>query len=254
MSLKTRLGNNELTIGSWVTLGHPAVAEVMAASGFDWLVIDAEHSVIELSEIQLLIQAMDVHGCPAIVRLTSNDRNQIKRVMDAGARGIMVPLVNSAGDAAKAVQSVYYPPRGERGVGLARAQGYGAGFRTYMDWLSEEAVVIVMIEHHEAVDRIDEILEVDGVDAFIIGPYDLSASMGMPGQFDHEEVRDAISRAREAGIRHGIPGGIHVVEPDLEALYRQVDAGYRFMGYGLDTRILDSVCRRDLGKIRGRYA
>jgi len=253
-SLKQRLAKHELTIGSWITLGHPSIAEIMANAGFDWLVLDAEHSAIELSEIQSLIQAMDAHNCPAIVRLTSNDANQIKRVMDAGATGIMVPLVNSAADAEAAVRHTYYPPRGTRGVGLARAQGYGAGFNAYLDWLSNHAVVVVMIEHHDAVENIDEILAVDGVDAFIIGPYDLSASMAMPGEIDHPDVEAAIAHTRQAGLAHGKPGGVHVVEPDREELYRQIDSGHRFLGYGLDIRMLDSLCRRDLGEIRSRYA
>lgn len=252
-SLKGRLANNELTVGSWVTLGHPSIAEIMAGAGFDWLVIDAEHSVIELSDIQTLILAMDVHDCPAIVRVTSNDANQIKRVMDAGATGVMVPFVNNAADAEAAVRHTYYPPTGTRGVGLARAQGYGASFKSYLDWLSSSAVVIVMIEHRDAVENIDEILAVPGVDAFIIGPYDLSASMGMPGEITHPDVLKAIERAREAGLAHGKPGGVHVVEPDLDELYRQIDSGYRFLGYGLDIRVLDSLCRRDLAEIRNRY-
>lgn len=252
-SLKRRLAQNELTIGSWITLGHPAIAEIMANAGFDWLVLDAEHSVIELSEIQSLIQAMDAYDCPAIVRVTSNDGNQIKRVMDAGATGIMVPLVNSAADAEAAVRHTYYPPRGTRGVGLARAQEYGAGFKAYLDWLSNHAVVVVMIEHRDAVDNINEILEVDGVDAFIIGPYDLSASMGLPGEIKHSDVQEAIAHACQAGITHGKPGGIHVVEPDRDELCRQIDSGYRFLGYGLDIRMLDSICRRDLREIRSRY-
>jgi len=252
-SLKTRLAENELTVGSWVTLGHPSIAEIMARAGFDWLVIDAEHSVIELAEIQQLILAMDANDCPAIVRVTSNDANQIKRVMDAGATGVMVPLVNNAADAQAAVRHAHYPPTGTRGVGLARAQGYGASFKPYVDWLAREAVVIVMIEHRDAVENIDEILNVPGVDAFIIGPYDLSASMGMPGELDHPDVRAAVARVCEAGLAHGKTGGIHVVEPDREELYRQIDSGYRFLGYGLDTRILDSLCRRDLADIRNRY-
>lgn len=251
-TLKQRLADNELTIGSWVTLGHASIAEIMASAGFDWLVIDAEHSTIELSEIQGLIQAMDAHDCPAIVRLTSNDANQIKRVMDAGATGIMVPLVNSAADAEAAVRHTYYPPRGTRGVGLARAQGYGASFKPYMEWLDSHAVVIVMIEHIDAVENIDEILSVPGVDAFIIGPYDLSASMGMPGETTHPEVQKAIARVCKAGLAHKKTGGLHVVEPDLDALNRLIDSGYRFMGYALDIRILDSLCRRDLTEIRKR--
>jgi len=196
---------------------------------------------------------MDASGCPSIVRVTSNDENQIKRVMDAGATGVMVPMVNSAADAEAAIRRTYYPPRGTRGVGLARAQAYGAGFKPYVDWLASHAVVIVMIEHRDAVDNIDEILDVTGVDAFIIGPYDLSASMGMPGEISHPDVQAAIARVREAGLARGKTGGIHVVEPDCEELYRQIDSGYRFLGYGLDTRMLDYLCRRDLARIRNRY-
>jgi len=250
MQLKSKLSQGELTIGSWITLGHPAIAEIMAAAGFDWLVLDMEHSVLELSEIQTLIQVLDGQQCPAIVRLTSNHPDQIKRVMDAGATGVMVPMVKSAADAKAAVQSVYYPPRGQRGVGLARAQGYGARFQQYRSWLEDNAVIVAMIEHVDAVKAIDEILAVDGIDAYIIGPYDLSGSMGRPGELDHPDVQSAIARVLEAGQRSGKPGGIHVIEPDQEELQRRIAAGFNFLGYGLDIRILDSLCRSHMQNIR----
>ncbi len=250
MQLKSKLSQGELTIGSWITLGHPAIAEIMAAAGFDWLVLDMEHSVLELSEIQTLIQVLDGQQCPAIVRLTSNHPDQIKRVMDAGATGVMVPMVKSAADAKAAVQSVYYPPRGQRGVGLARAQGYGARFQQYRGWLEDNAVIVAMIEHVDAVKAIDEILAVDGIDAYIIGPYDLSGSMGRPGELDHPDVQSAIARVLEAGQRSGKPGGIHVIEPDQEELQRRIAAGFNFLGYGLDIRILDSLCRSHMQNIR----
>ncbi len=250
MQLKSKLSQGELTIGSWITLGHPAIAEIMAAAGFDWLVLDMEHSVLELSEIQTLIQVLDGQQCPAIVRLTSNHPDQIKRVMDAGATGVMVPMVKSADDAKTAVQSVYYPPRGQRGVGLARAQGYGARFQQYRGWLEDNAVIVAMIEHVDAVKAIDEILAVDGIDAYIIGPYDLSGSMGRPGELDHPDVQSAIARVLEAGQRSGKPGGIHVIEPDQDELQRRIAAGFNFLGYGLDIRILDSLCRSHMQNIR----
>ncbi len=250
MQLKSKLVQGELTIGSWVTLGHPAIAEIMAAAGFDWLVLDMEHSVLELSEVQTLIQVLDGQQCPAIVRLTSNHPDQIKRVMDAGATGVMVPMVKSAADARAAVQAVYYPPRGQRGVGLARAQGYGARFQQYRGWLEDNAVIVAMIEHVDAVKAIDEILAVDGIDAYIIGPYDLSGSMGRPGELDHLDVQSAIAQVLEAGQRSGKPGGIHVIEPDQDELQRRIAAGFNFLGYGLDIRILDSLCRSHMQNIR----
>ena len=252
MQLKSRLSKGELTIGSWITLGHPSIAEIMASAGFDWLVLDMEHSVLELSEIQALIQVLDGKQCPSIVRLTSNHPDQIKRVMDAGATGVMVPMVKSAEDARAAVQSVYYPPRGQRGVGLARAQGYGSSFQKYRSWLEENAVIVAMIEHVDAVNSIDEILAVDGIDAYIIGPYDLSGSMGRPGDLNHLDVQSAITRVLEAGHRSGKPGGIHVIEPDQDELQRRITAGFNFLGYGLDIRILDSVCRSHMKTIRER--
>jgi 2-dehydro-3-deoxyglucarate aldolase len=250
MSLKSRLSRSELTIGSWVTLGHPSIAEIMAAAGFDWLVLDMEHSVLELSEVQSIIQVLDGKQCPAIVRLTSNHPDQIKRVMDAGATGVMVPMIKSAADAKAAIDGVYYPPRGQRGVGLARAQGYGNSFQAYRQWLDENAVIVVMIEHVDAVKAIDSILAVPGIDAYIIGPYDLSGSMGRPGDLNHPDVQAAIAQVLEAGRRANKPGGIHVIEPDPEALQQRIQAGFNFLGYGLDIRILDSICRTHLQSIR----
>lgn len=253
--LKVRMAGGELTVGSWVTLGHPSIAEVMARAGFDWLVIDTEHSVLSTADVQALVRAIEPSGCTPIVRLASNDHVQIKRVMDAGAHGVLVPQVNSADEASTAVAAVHYPPTGNRGVGLARAQGYGSSFAEYRDRLAAQAVVIVMIEHVDAVAAIDDILAVPGVDAFIIGPYDLSGSIGVPGELDHPEVVKLVDEARRAGQRLGKPGGLHVVEPDLAQLSGHVEAGFRFLGYSMDVRILDVHCRlasHEFGMLRDR--
>jgi 2-dehydro-3-deoxyglucarate aldolase len=250
MSLKAKLRAGEPTIGSWITLGHSAIAEIMARAGFDWLVIDMEHSVIELRDAQEMMQAMDFAGVPPIVRLTSNDADLIKRVMDAGAHGVMVPAVNSRADAERAVSAVYYPPRGTRGVGLARAQGYGASFSDPRKWLEKEAVVVVMIETIDAVNVIDQIFAVKGVDAYMIGPYDLSSSLGVPGQFENPKVVEAIDRIRATGKAHKVPGGIHVVDPDFNQLGMRLKEGFSFIGYGMDIRILDAFCRNHLADIR----
>lgn len=252
MQLKSKLAQSELTIGSWITLGHPAIAEIMASAGFDWLVLDMEHSVLELNEVQTIIQVLDRQQCPAIVRLTSNQPDQIKRVMDAGATGIMVPMITCAADAQSAVQSVYYPPRGKRGVGLARAQGYGASFPEYQQWLEKNAIVVAMIEHIDAINNIDTILSVPGIDAYIIGPYDLSGSMGRPGDLNHDKVQSAIQCVLHAGKRAGKPGGIHVIEPDPDALQQRINAGFNFLGYTLDIRIIDSLCRNHMQSIRAK--
>jgi 2-dehydro-3-deoxyglucarate aldolase len=249
--LKERLLGCELTIGSWISLGHPAIAEIMASAGFDWLVVDLEHSVIDLRIAEELIRTIDLKGCSPLVRLTSNDRNQIKRVMDAGAHGVVVPMVNSADDARQAVAAVKYPPEGVRGVGLARAQAYGAAFQRYKEWVATESIVVVQIEHIDAVHAIDEILAVNGVDAFIVGPYDLTGSMGIPGEFGEPQFERAMQTILEAGHKHQIPSGIHIVEPDLPQLQQRIDEGYRFLAYSVDIRMLDVLSRQAVNKVRG---
>ncbi len=252
MNLKQKFAENIITIGSWITLAHPAIAEIMAKAGFDWLAIDLEHSVITIREAEELIRVIGLCGAAPLVRISSNDAVQIKRVMDAGAHGIIVPMVNSAEDARLAVSSVQYPPSGNRGVGLARAQGYGTGFEEYKKWLENESIVIVQIEHIEAVNNLDKILEVDGVDGFIVGPYDLSGSLGIPGQFDHPLMRDAMERIISWGTSSGKTSGIHVVEPNSEELKQRIDQGYRFLAYSIDIRMLDCACHDGLGQIWGQ--
>jgi 2-keto-3-deoxy-L-rhamnonate aldolase RhmA len=241
---------NQLTIGSWITLAHPAIAEIMARAGFDWLTIDLEHSAITIREAEELIRVISLSGVPPLVRLTSNDSNQIKRVMDAGAHGVIVPMVNSREDAKKAVQSLYYPPVGQRGVGLARAQGYGTSFSAYQKWLEDEAVIIVMIEHIDAVNNLEEILTVPGIDGFIIGPYDLSTTMGIPGRFEDPRMVEAIEKIRTISSALGKTGGLHVVEPDSAKLREAIGNGFRFLAYSLDIRILDVHSRLGLEECR----
>jgi len=202
MSIKSKLRNKELTIGSWITIGNTSIAEILANAGYDWLVVDLEHTTISLEQAGELIRTIELAGVSPLVRLTNNDENQIKRVMDAGAHGIVVPMVKSADDAKYAVAATRYPPLGNRGVGLARAQGYGTSFREYLSWQSdidEGPVVVVQIEHINAVENLTEILRVEGVDAFIIGPYDLSCSMGIPGEFDNPQFTDVMKNIIETG-------------------------------------------------------
>ena len=242
--LKKRLSQKETTIGSWITLGNPAIAEIMSMAGFDWLVIDLEHSVVDLFEAESLIRIIDLCDCSPLVRLSENDSVQIKRVMDAGAQGIIIPMVNNAEDALRAVDSVYYPTKGTRGVGLARAQGYGNSFQTYKNWLEDNAVVIVQVEHIDAAINLEEILQTPGVDGFILGPYDLSASMGKPGEFEDKDVQSVISEVLKKAKEMGKPAGIHIIEPDPNDLTKRIAEGFTFIAYSLDIRMLDMSSRQ----------
>jgi 2-keto-3-deoxy-L-rhamnonate aldolase RhmA len=248
--IKKRLQKGEVLIGTWISMGHPGIAEIMARAGYDWVVVDLEHSVISIEAAADLIRVIDLCGSAPLVRLTSNQPDQIKRVMDAGAHGIIVPMVNTVEDAKQAVDAVRYAPDGSRGVGLARAQGYGSDFKNYLEWQKKESLVIVQIEHKQALEALEEILKVPGVDGLIIGPYDLSCSMGIPGMFEHPDFKKAMDYILETGKKLSVPTGLHIVEPDEDLLAKCVNEGYRFIAYSVDIRILDVVARQGIVKFR----
>ncbi|MBT5399563.1 2,4-dihydroxyhept-2-ene-1,7-dioic acid aldolase [bacterium] len=248
MMLKQQLKNRELTIGSWITLGNTSIAEILANAGYDWLVVDLEHTTISLDQAGELIRTIELSGVPSLVRLTSNDENQIKRVMDAGATGIVVPMVKNVDDAKSAVAATRYPPLGNRGIGLARAQKYGVAFQEYLKWQNDGPVVVVQIEHIDAVDNLKDILNVEGVDAFIIGPYDLSCSMGIPGEFDSPKFKKIMESIISISNDVNAVSGLHVVEPDLVKLDRAIKVGHKFIAYSVDIRMLDVTARAGADK------
>ncbi len=234
INLKQKLRNNELTIGSWIMIGHPVCVEVLALAGFEWLVVDIEHTSIDLETTQILIATIQAKGMKALVRVSKNEEVIIKRVLDMGADGIIVPMVCSEEDARKAVAYAKYPPLGERGVGLFRAQKYGMGFEEYKKWVNDELVIIVQIEHITAVKNIDAIVKTEGIDATIIGPYDLSGSMGFPGEFQRPEVQKMIQTVLDKCNEHNIPSGFHVVDTDPVKLNEKIAQGCTFLAYGID--------------------
>ena len=241
---------DRLTIGSWIQIGHPAVVDIMATAGFDWLTVDLEHSAITIQEAEELIRIIELKGVVPLVRLSSNNAEQIKRVMDSGAHGIIVPMVNSTEDARKAISAAKYPPVGTRSFGLARAQGYGTKFSEYLNWEKESAIVVVQIEHIDAVNNLESIFSVPGLDGYFVGPYDLSGSLGIPGEFEHPEYIQTMAEIKRIADKKKIPGGLHLVEPDPDKLVQSINEGHRFIAYGMDTRILDTGCRLGLNSIK----
>lgn len=248
--LKNKLANNELTIGSWVTIGHPSIVEIMSSAGFEWLVIDMEHTMIDLTSAQVLIATIQSKGMKALVRVSQNEEVIIKRVLDAGVDGIVVPMVKNKVDAEKAISFAKYPPIGKRGVGLYRAQNYGLGFDSYKKWVKEQLVIIAQIEHIEAVDNIEEIIKTDGIDGVIIGPYDLSGSMGRPGEYHLPEVKGAIENVLDVCKKYNIPSGFHVIESDPSTFIQRVKQGCTFVAYSLDFFFLGDKAREGMNKIK----
>ena len=247
--LKAKLRNNELTIGSWLTIPHQAVVEIMGSAGFEWLTIDVEHAAIGIQSIANLIGHIQGNGMEALVRVSKNEEVVIKRVLDSGANGVIIPMVNTKDDAERAVSYVNYPPKGKRGVGLSRAQHYGIGFDSYRKWLNEEVVIIAQVEHINSVKNLVEILSVDGIDGIIIGPYDLSGSMGKPGQFNETDVKQAIFQVEEICKKQNKSIGYHVIQPDSTEMINKIEIGYTFLAFSLDFLFLGEKSREEMSKI-----
>jgi 2-dehydro-3-deoxyglucarate aldolase len=235
-NLRQALRSGQTVVGTWLNSGSPILAELLAAVGFDYVCVDAEHSAVDLPQTQALFQAI-VSGnpdCAPMVRLHGVDYALAKRYLDAGARGVIGPLVNTAESARMLVNAAKYPPDGQRGVGFCRANQYGLSLGREVVAANEEIMVVVQIEHIEGVRNIEEILSVPGVDAVFVGPYDLTASMGITAQFDHPDYLKARETILEACKRHQVIAGIHVVEPNMDELFMMEREGYHLLAYSLD--------------------
>ena len=238
------------SIGSWITLNHFSIVEIMAEAGFDWLCVDMEHSVIDYYEVEQLIASIQSKGIIPYVRVGENNPRIIKRILDAGAIGIIVPMINSKEDAIKAVNAVKYPPMGKRGVGLARAQNYGFGFEEYARNINKKTKIIAQIEHIDAINNLEDILNVDEIDGTIIGPYDLSGSIGKPGKYNDTDVKEMLKRYEEISKKLNKPMGYHVIKPDHNLVLEKIRDGYCFIAFSLDTLFLGTICKNELNALR----
>ncbi len=244
---RARVRRRELLLGTMVTLPTPATAEVLAGAGFDWLFIDAEHGALENSAILDVLRAVD-RDVPCVVRVAEAAEVPIKKVLDLGAAGIIAPQVNTSEQAAAVVRYARYAPEGGRGVGLARAHGYGMRFKEYVEAANAEVAVVVQAEHALAVDNIEAIVRVPGVDAVLLGPYDLAASLGKMGQVDDPAVTSAIDRVTRACGEVGMPLGYFGVS--AAAVRPYIERGYTLIVAGVDTLLLAGAARALLSDLR----
>jgi 4-hydroxy-2-oxoheptanedioate aldolase len=233
-----RLRAGATLLGSIVALGSPEVAEMFSRAGFDWLLIDTEHAPLDPLAAQGLLQAA---RCPCLVRVSTGEQALIKKVLDLGAAGVVVPQVNSAAEAERIVRYCRYPPQGSRGVGIARAQGYGLDFREYVAHANDNVIVMLQIEHIEAVNNIESIARVPGVDALMIGPYDLSGSMGKLGEVNAPQVEQAIETVRRACAAAGMK--LAIFAGTAEAMKPYIQKGYTLPIVGVDLMLLSAAAR-----------
>ena len=232
-----------VTLGTWIQIGHPAVAEVLANAGFDWIAADMEHTDIDNAAFANLARGMYGRGVSPWARVGQNDTLAIRQVLDLGAQGVIVPLVHTAEDAERAVAAAKYPPRGVRGFCFSRMNSWGKDFDAYVANANDDIAVVVMIESREGVENIDDILAVDGVDGVFIGPYDLSGSCGVPGQTGHELVQAGCRRVADACRAAGRAAGLHVVIPTETAITKAIKDGFTFIALGVDTVFLGAGAR-----------
>jgi len=255
MDLKKRLGQGEPLIGSLVTMPSLDVAEIMARVGFDYLWIETEHAPMDFAQAQSMVQAVG-DRCSCLVRIPDKEEVWVKKALDIGCDGIIVPQIRSAAEAQQVVAWSLYPPDGQRSVGVSRAHGYGMAFHEYVERVNDELVIVLQAEHRDAVKDIQSIVRVTGIDAVLIGPFDLSGSLGVLGETNHPRVLEAIETIRGACQAVEMPLGIFA--PDVPMARRYIDQGFTLIALGMDAfflwrsaqEALEGVFGEGLGKDR----
>lgn len=250
--LKHQLQAGRRTVGAWLQIASPYTAEIMSRAGFDWLLIDLEHGPGDIASLVSQLQAMNGSGVTPLVRAPWNDFVILKRILDAGVSGVLVPYVNTAAEATAAVRACRYPPAGVRGIaGSPRAAGYGQNIRAYLDHANAEIFVMVAVETPEAVANLDEILRVDGLDGIFIGPMDLATSLGHFADPSQPEVKAAIA-AIEARVL-GSGKALATVANSWEQAQALFDKGYQLLTVMADGVSLAKLAAESVAKFRAAY-
>ena len=226
------------TLGGWVMSNSVTAAEILALAGFDWVCVDAEHSPVSKETAVNMFRAIERHGAEPFVRVSLNDEVEIKKYLDMGAQGIIVPMIKSYEDVELAISYIKYPPVGKRSFALPRCTGYSRWADEYFATANQEVFFGIMIEHIDAIKELDKIFSTKLIDAVLVGPYDLSGSLGIPGQFDKPEFVEALDLIYCAAKKHSVRMGIHEVHPTKEKVNSLIDAGYKFIACGIDTMLL----------------
>ncbi len=239
-AIRARLSRGGHSIGSWIQIPHPSVAEIMGQAGYDWVAVDMEHGAVSAHQLPDLFRALELGNTLPLARIAHGQPKDCKQALDAGAGGVIVPMIESAEQLIAVRDACRWPPAGTRGVGFSRANLFGKYFEEYREE-AQAPLLVAMIEHHRAVAALGDILEVEGLDAILIGPYDLSASMGLTAQFDHPDFCATMEKIRTLAASKSIPAGLHVVAPSREQLQQRLDEGYRFLAYSIDAVMLSSV-------------
>lgn len=235
--IRKKLHSGKPSVGSWMQIPHPSVAEIMGCAGYEWVAVDLEHGSIGVQQLPDLFRALELGGTLPLARLSQAHPKDCKQALDAGAGGVIVPMVESAAMLEEVRNACCWPPAGTRGVGYSRANLFGKHFDEYVHE-AQSPLLVAQIEHIRAVENLEEILRVKNLDAVFVGPYDLSASMGLTSRFDHEDYKAAIQKVLHLSKEKKIPAGIHVVQPSRDELQERITDGYRFIAFSIDAVFL----------------
>ena len=236
--LAKKLRSRERLFAGWTSIGHPSITEIIVSSGIDFMGIDLEHSTINQEQSQRLIAACQAARVPCLPRVASHNAEQVRRLLESGADGVIVPMVSTPAQVSDIVQWCKYPPVGKRSYGVARAHGYGVDFEAYTKEWNARSVILIQIESIAGVEAVNALVANDSVDGVLIGPYDLSGSLGIPGQLSHPMVVEACKRVVDACRRAGKSCGAHLVDATEENIVATFDAGYTFAVLASDVFIL----------------
>jgi 2-keto-3-deoxy-L-rhamnonate aldolase RhmA len=251
--VRQKIRGGEPTIGCFMGLGSPTVAELLAHAGFDWLVIETEHSAVDIAEVQHMLMAMSGTNVVPLVRVQSSNPVFIQRALDIGAMGIVVPLVNSAAEAQQVVAATRFPPQGTRSFGPLRAGHFTFDSQDYFERADDNILTILILETKGAVDSLEEISALPGIDGLYVGEYDLSLSLGLnPMSLPLPEIDAVIERLLAVAGRTGIAAGIGASTPDQ--LLRRRDQGFTLLGYGPEYVMLSAAAREGVASFRGDTA
>lgn len=247
-AVRKKLKNGGLSVGGWMQLPNASVAEIMGQSGYDWVALDLEHGAVSPHQLPDFFRALELGNTLPLVRLAQSSIKDCKQALDAGSGGVIVPMVESADQLIAVRSACRWPPSGTRGVAFSRANLFGKYFEGY----SEEAqapLLVAMIESSKALSNLEDIFAVDGLDAILIGPYDLSASMGIVAQFDNPIFQFEMDRIKTLAIKKGVPAGIHVVKPSVLELRQRLNEGYRFIAYSIDSVMLSCSAENPISSL-----
>tara|TARA_B100000989_G_scaffold298952_1_gene291336 strand:- start:21770 stop:22531 length:762 start_codon:yes stop_codon:yes gene_type:complete len=239
--IRNKIKNNKPSIGSFMQIPNSSVAEIMGQSGYDWIAIDLEHGSFSPELLPDICRALELGKTLPLARLAKSDEVSCKLALDAGVGGVILPLIEDADQLNVIIDACRWPPSGKRGVGYSRANLYGKNFDKYKNE-AQKPLIIAMIETIIAVDNLEKILSVKGLDAIFVGPYDLSASMGKTGQFGDKEFIEVNKKILSLSKKYRIAPGIHVIEPSINFLKNRIKDGYLFNAYSLDTVMLSQIC------------